>query len=170
MWDFPTYISPPFITNFTVALGPNPNSNKDFKSEIKNRKWLCDGFMERRVELEFHLGFGDDFDSDVLAFEITLKQLCSTSITKVSSSNLVPNLKLVLELFRESEVLVQSNHFIFRDGGLVGLHRAVAPGQHGPDVLRRRRRPEEPSGIRRRRRLAGEKVVGRARSVEREKW
>lgn len=81
-----------------------------------------------------------------MALEGAFPSLGRAGVAKVTTANLGPKLKVSLEVAGEAEALVEPNLTLtsFGDGGFVGLHGAVAPGQQGPNVLRRRRRRKGP--------------------------
>jgi hypothetical protein len=145
------------------------------------REWDMAIARRRASERECisNLGLGDDLDGDVLALVLALLGPGAAGVAEMAAADLLAELILGEEVFREAEALVQSEFRLaaFGDGRLIGLHRAVPPRQERADVLRRRRRwegPLEPVARRRRRhaRVSRRALVARrrerARQVERE--
>lgn len=109
--------------------------------------------MQRWREKTANLGFWDDLNSHMLTFPIALLEPGGASIPKMPTADLVADLQPARELLREPKPLIQLNAVLLLVAFLGNRRRrrsrsrllALAPGEHGANVLRRRRRRERPA-------------------------
>lgn len=99
---------------------------------------------ENIISVRWDLGFWNDFDGNVDAFEGALLGLGGAGVAEMAAAHFFGELVMGRELFGEAEALIQPNLTLaaFRYGGFVRLHGAVAPGEERANVLGRRRRRE----------------------------
>lgn len=101
-----------------------------------------------------YLGFGDDFDSNRLPFELALPSLSIAGVAKMAAADLVPQFILRSKILTVTKTLIQRPFTlcpVLRYGTILWLLRRPLPlNERGLDVFSGRRRgkraAEKPSG------------------------